>query len=643
MTTFRDSRNQEHAPLLLHTNRDIEDIENSYDKHTSHWEFPGWGSVSKLNVQVDKDKELATSHKHDPSRLLGQWAATSIAGNDITSSCLYVAGSCAAVAGQYAPISLIAVAIVLYLFRNIYSEVGTALPLNGGAYNVLLNSTSKLVAAFAACLTLVSYVATAVVSATSAIAYAKNLWQHLDPHWAVVALLGVFAFMTLMGLKESSAVALVIFVIHISTMMLLIILCVVYLIQKRDMSLLKENWNQPLSSDYSNVVSAVFFGYCAALLGVSGFETSANYVEEQKPGVFPKTLRNMWYLVAFFNPCLSFLAICVLPVAIINNKSKDLLAAMAMQVVPGKWLNIVVSVDAFLVLSGAILTGYVGITGLVSRMSLDRCLPMFLVKENSIRHTAHFIILGFFFITSYLYVIVGGDTESLEGVYTIAFLGVMALFAAGNMILKYKRSMLHRDVTASWPAVVVGFLAVVSGMVGTIYKLPGTVIYFIMYFGVTLAIVMLMFGRKKVIKMLAYFTNKLPFLEGATHKLQQSVKDIENHPMVFFAKSDDPSTLNKAILYVRDNELTNWLQIVHVYKTEDRIPADLETNVMFLDKQYPKLCIDLVLVEGTFDPATVHEISHLLQVPKNFMFITCPGDHFPHGFADLGGLRLITH
>jgi hypothetical protein len=55
------------------------------------------------------------------------------------------------------------VAIVLFLFRAIYSEVGTALPLNGGAYNCLLNATSKFVASLAACLTILSYTATAVV------------------------------------------------------------------------------------------------------------------------------------------------------------------------------------------------------------------------------------------------------------------------------------------------------------------------------------------------------------------------------------------------------------------------------------------------------------------------------------------------
>ena len=47
---------------------------------------------------------------------------------------------------------------------------------------------------------------------------------------------------------------------------------------------------------------ALFYGFSAGLLGISGFETSANFVEEQKPGVFPKTLRNMHVIVSFFNP-----------------------------------------------------------------------------------------------------------------------------------------------------------------------------------------------------------------------------------------------------------------------------------------------------------------------------------------------------
>jgi amino acid transporter len=204
-------------------------------------------------------------------------------------------------AGQYSFVSLYLVALALYLFRNIYAEVGLALPLNGGAYNVLLNCTTKLIASIAACLTLVSYIATAVVSASSAIAYGDNLWAGLNPAWAVTALLGFFCLLTLFGLKESANVALVIFSIHVVTMSILLITCLIKIMQSYDsITMFVENWQ---TQSITSVPIDIFYGFALALLGVSGFETSSNYIEEQNTGVFPKTLRNMWYVVSLFNPC----------------------------------------------------------------------------------------------------------------------------------------------------------------------------------------------------------------------------------------------------------------------------------------------------------------------------------------------------
>jgi len=101
--------------------------------------------------QKPKEADHADHHK------LGQFTATAIAGNDITSSCLYVAGIATIAAGKYSPISLLLVCVLLYLFRSVYSEVGSALPMNGGTYTALLNTTSKAVGGLAACLTLLLY------------------------------------------------------------------------------------------------------------------------------------------------------------------------------------------------------------------------------------------------------------------------------------------------------------------------------------------------------------------------------------------------------------------------------------------------------------------------------------------------------
>jgi hypothetical protein len=52
---------------------------------------------------------------------------------------------------------------VLYVFRAVYGEAVTAIPLNGGSYNLLINTTSKAVAAVGACLSVIAYIATGVV------------------------------------------------------------------------------------------------------------------------------------------------------------------------------------------------------------------------------------------------------------------------------------------------------------------------------------------------------------------------------------------------------------------------------------------------------------------------------------------------
>nr|WP_320132529.1 amino acid permease [uncultured Holophaga sp.] len=152
------------------------------------WAFAGWGEARKLDdlgsepVQV---KMLGWGHgKH-----LGQWLATALCGNDITSSCLYVAALSSLAAGIYAPLALILVALILYLFRSIYGEVGAALPLNGGTYTLLLNSTNKKLAA--ACLTLLSYIATAVIGVGEGMRYARILIPGLNVSWATIGLMFV--------------------------------------------------------------------------------------------------------------------------------------------------------------------------------------------------------------------------------------------------------------------------------------------------------------------------------------------------------------------------------------------------------------------------------------------------------------------
>jgi len=651
------------------------------------------------------------------------------------------------IAGKWAPISLILVALVLVLYQTAYSEVGTALPLNGGTYNILLNTTNKLTAAIAASLTILSYTATAVVSANTAMTYAHFLSEKIPILWATIGtkpaaaqtptnthfplssfdlsllsnnmvqkhatltlpcfvsctirpwlvgnasgvtfsvcfpsvasfscdsllnarlwssfalfrahgcticdeigivamvlvwrcgcagVLFIFACLTTLGIGESAAVAFVLFVMHLITLTVISAVGITTLAVDGP-AILKQNWALP---PVRSVPADIFFGFCAGLLGVSGFESSSNYIEEQADGVFPKTLRNMTIIVAIFNPLLAFLATSLMPVSFATDPNSQLLIlGQIARVSVGYWLEVVVSVDAILVLSGAVLTSYVGVNGLVRRMTLDRCLPQFLLSENKWRGTNHWIILIFFLLTSSLILIVNGNPITLSGVYTVAFLSVLALFAIGNLLLKFKRSRLPRLYNAPVPIVILGLSLVVSALIGNIVLNVVYLEYFSIYFSITLLIVITMLTRTRILKWL----HRSPLKKILGRQLVNAVKTINQQEMIFFTKTDELSVLNKAILYVRDNELTDRLRVVHVYKSEDQIPPRLRENIKILDEMYPKHRIDLGLVKGTFNPALVEKLADVFQVPKNFMYITTPSNRFPHSISEFGGVRLITH
>lgn len=183
------------------------------------------------------------------------------------------------------------------------------------------------------------------------------------------------------------------------------------------------------------------------MLGISGFESSANFVEEQQPGVFRKTLGNMWVAVTIINPAIALLAIMVLSQTDIMHHQEALLSHIGFNT-GGQWLSALISIDAVLVLSGAVLTSYVGVSGLIKRMALDRILPQFTFSETKNGSAYRILIIFFLLCLSALYV-TDGSLGALAGVYTISFLTVMIYFGLGNFLLKIKRESLLRPVVAS--------------------------------------------------------------------------------------------------------------------------------------------------------------------------------------------------
>lgn len=208
---------------------------------------------------------------------LNELKATAICGNDISSSCLYVSALTIGYAGQFAWISLLVVAVVLFLFRKIYGEVVGAIPLNGGAYNVLLNTSTKRLASVAATLTVLSYMATAVISSIEGMHYLHGIFPIINVTIATIVVLLAFTGLAIIGIGESAMVAVVIFIFHLITLSILVVVSV-WFILTNGLETFHINWVMPVES--GSILTALFLGFSAAMLGISGFESSANFVEE---------------------------------------------------------------------------------------------------------------------------------------------------------------------------------------------------------------------------------------------------------------------------------------------------------------------------------------------------------------------------
>ncbi|MFT5250929.1 MAG: amino acid transporter [bacterium] len=572
---------------------------------------------------------------------LNELQATAICGNDISSSCLYVSALTIMYAGQYAWISLLFVAVVLFLFRKIYGEVVGAIPLNGGAYNVLLNTSSKKLASVAATLTVLSYMATAVISASEGMHYLHGIIPGINITITTVIVLLAFTGLAILGIGESAFVAVIIFVIHLATLSLLVFTSSWFLFN-HGLQTFHINWSLPVSS--GGIVNALFLGFSAAMLGISGFESSANFVEEQEQGVFPKTLRNMWAIVSFFNPMIALLLICIIPLAEVGEHKESLLAFLG-QTTGGSWLAYLISIDAVLVLCGAVLTSFVGVSGLLNRMTLDRILPNFFLKQNK-RGSNYRIIISFLILCVSVLFVTGGNLIALAGVYTFSFLAVMGLFGIGNLLLKFKRKKLPRPEKARGITVVTAVILVIVAFVGNVQLNVDSFYTFINYLIPSLLFIGIMLGRSFLIQLmidaLEYFYKPMRKMVIFSNRyLMKMNLKINSQEFVFFTKGDDVAILNKVMQYVQNNESTKKLKIVNVKREGAESDESLIKDLKVLDRAYPEIDIEFIELEGVFGPEIIDELSKKWNIPKNFMFIGSPGDRFSYRVAELGGVRLI--
>ena len=124
-----------------------------------------------------------------------------------------------------------------------------------------------------------------------------------------------------------------------------------------------------------------------------------------------------------------------------------------------------------------------------------------------------------------------------------------------------------------------------------------------------------------------------------TSSIRAKIREINSLEIIYYSRGDDLAALDRAASYVLRNELTTRMKVVHCYEDGKDIHASLAENLKAIDHKYPRIRIDLVLVKARFGPELIERLSRRFGVPKNYMFIGTPGNHFPHSLSALGGVR----
>jgi len=383
-------------------------------------------------------------HKSDLNWLI----AAGVVGADIGTSVFYGTSILFPIVGYLAPLFVLTACLAMWIFKRTYEEGLAMSPYNGGAYSMILRSVGKRAAIFAGALTFVSYLATASVSSLSGSFYLSSLFQGPMSHTDTVVLISFapvifFGLLNIKGIKEPARLVTGIAIFHFGLLMLITLWGLGYIaFYWSDINFSKfidlVYYPQPLT------LATLAYGFSAAFLGITGFESAAQIVETLEHPTL-KTVRNLYkvviIMVSITAPAISILCLTILTPEEVQYNLNFLLSGLS-EKIGGTFLLVIIVIDATLTLFAATNTAFIGFIGLATTMAKHGNLPQICLKRIS-----HFvpglegypvICLGLMTIVMTMSALVAGAVEIAAKVYEIAFLGVMVSFAVGAILMRSK-------------------------------------------------------------------------------------------------------------------------------------------------------------------------------------------------------------
>ena len=375
--------------------------------------------------------------------------AGGIVGADIGTSIFYGTGILFPIVGYLAPVFILTTCLMMWLFKRTYEEGLALSPYNGGAYSMILRSLGRRSAVLAGTLTFVSYLATAAVSALSGGFYLLSSWpgtphETLNNYTVYLSFIPIilFGLLNTKGIREPAKIVTVIAIAHFFLLILLSIWGICFL---------SLNYEQIDFSKFNNLVPSgkltlplLMYGFAASFLGITGFESAAQIVEELESPIL-KTVRKLYkaviILVSITAPVISILCLTILSREQVDEHNKYLISEYAFTL-GGPYLRWVVVIDAVLTLFAAVNTAFVGFIGLSTTMAKQGNLPPILLYRFAHKFPSiqgyPFIALPFAIVAMLMSAYVAGELEVAAKVYGIAFLGVMVSFCLGVVLMRNK-------------------------------------------------------------------------------------------------------------------------------------------------------------------------------------------------------------
>lgn len=377
-------------------------------------------------------------------KALPWYLGAGIVGADIGTSVLYSTGILFPSVGYLAPLFIFAVCLLMWLFKRTYEEGLAMSPFNGGAYVMILRSLGRQPAVLAGALTCVSYLATAAVSALSGAYYLSSLWPDKLPTESIVLMSYVpiilFGLLNIKGVREPAKIVTAIAGFHFFLLLIISAWGLTYLAfhwQELDLGRL-----QKITISGELTFTMLIYGFASAFLGITGFESAAQIVEDLESPLIEtvsKLYKAVVFLVSATAPFISLLCVLLLTESEILSNKEYLLSAIGMKL-GGKILLTIIVIDATLTLFGAVNTAFVGFIGLATTMAKQGNLPQVLLTRIAHKYPkmqGYPLIATFFiFISVIMTTAVPGKVEVLAEVYGMAFLGVMVSFALGVVLLR---------------------------------------------------------------------------------------------------------------------------------------------------------------------------------------------------------------